>query len=78
VIFKKSEIETPFPLELDPIITGIYRDENSTNRIPEISNPGEKPINLSNYMLAVGIPEEKSPAEIITGKSENFNDRMKR
>ena len=74
VVFEeKLPLEKTQPFEAAPIITQlIFRYNWLDDHFLEITNPGNQPIDLSNYLIARGIPEA-SPDEII----RNFTDSTK-
>ncbi len=63
-------------LKTDPIITQIADEQQSRLAYLELSNPSDEAIDLSNYMIAMGVAGE-SPADIIQSflNPGNFNDR---
>jgi hypothetical protein len=64
------------PFKADPVITDLFHMRTNNERAIEISNPGNTPLDLSNYMFVAGAAS--NPAEIITNNSEIYNDRFAR
>jgi hypothetical protein len=72
VIFSEKKKE----FSSDPIITDLFHMRTNNERAIEISNPGNTPIDLSDYMLVAG--SASNLEELINGNSELFADRFKR
>ena len=64
------------PFSADPVITDLFHMRTNNERAIEISNPGNTPLDLSDYMLVAG--EASNSAELITSYSELYADRFKR
>jgi hypothetical protein len=64
------------PFIADPVITDLLHMRVFNERAIEISNPGNMPLDLSNYMLVAGAGT--NPAEIITQNIVNYDDRFLR
>jgi hypothetical protein len=64
------------PFTADPIFTDLIHMRVWNERAIEISNPGNQPLDLSNYMIVAGAGS--SPAEIITQNIVNYDDRFLR
>lgn len=71
---KPDELVQPF--SADPVFTQLYHMRTWNNRAMEISNPGNQPLDLSDYMIVIGAAS--NPAEIITTYAEAYDDRFKR
>jgi hypothetical protein len=64
------------PFIAEPVISDLLHMRVFNERCIEISNPGNIPLDLSNYMLVAGAGS--NPAEIITNNSVNYDDRFLR
>jgi len=65
------------PFNAEPVITQIVSKQFWHNNYIEITNPGNRPIDLSNYLIGVGGGGD-NPATVISGTSNNFNRRYER
>lgn len=65
-IFKIASVTADEPFIADPIITQHTYRYNHVNFALEISNPGNQPLDLSNYLIASQVNGTSTPENVIT------------
>lgn len=67
------------PFDAEPIISEIVCNQGAWNSFVELYNPGNQPLDLSQYMVVITKDEGKTPAEAIQGiiptVEDNYSNR---
>ncbi|MCK4922247.1 MAG: hypothetical protein KAS71_14445, partial [Bacteroidales bacterium] len=70
---KPSELVQPFTP--DPIISRVVYKSYGTEFYVELSNPGNQPMDMSNYMIILG-PDGMTPPDIVSRISDAYANRF--